>query len=202
MARSLYPAKHLTEQQKDTLRESAERWVLIKCARATNKKVFLKGGTGPDVEMEGIASKLVGSLPESEIIARDLLPDTDLNAGGVAFDQWQTQALVAATELQFVNQQIRTDQCVSVYGVFTMDANPGISRIRCLNGTSVVMTAWECQKLWAAEDSMGYADEFVGWDYNQTVSIFLMPFLTKAAGERFGFLGYIAEPKGTGPVTK
>lgn len=200
MARALRPATHLLPQQIDLVAEAAERRALILCARATKRKVYLKAGPGPDTRE--VAGQLVGSLTDSEIIARALLPDTDLNAGGVAYDQWLTAALVAATEYQFVNQQIRTDQAVVIYGVATLSANPGISRVRCLNGTSVVMTAWDTVPLWAAQDTVGVTDEFAEWDVNQTVSIWLMPFITNALGERFILLGYIAEPRGTGPITK
>lgn len=204
MARALRPAKHLTPAQIDAVMEAAERRALILCARATKRPVYLRGGAGPDVMNSAgqLTVTLARTLAESEIIARCLLPDTDLNAGAVAYDQWLTAALVAATEYQFVNQQLRTDQAAVIFGVATLDANPGISRVRALNGTSVVMAAWDTVPLWAAEDTIGYTDEFPEWDVNQTMNIQLMPFLGKAAGERFMVLGYIAEPKGTGPVTK
>ena len=200
MARALRPAKHLTQQQIDALHESAERAVLIECARRTNKKVWLKGGAGPDTTE--ISAQLVAKSSESELVARALLPDTDLNAGGVAYDQWLTAALVAATEYQFTAQQLRTDQVAAVIGVATLDANPGISRIRCLTGAAVVMSAWDATPLWAAEDTIGYADEFPLWSVQETMNIFLMPYITKAGGERFILIGYIAEPKGTGPITR
>lgn len=204
MARALRPAKHLTPAQIDAVTEGAERAVLVTLARATKRPVYLKGGAGPDI-MDSTGRLLItlaASLKDSEIIARALLPDTDLNAGGVAYDQWLTAALVAATEYQFVNQQIRVDQVAAIFGVATLDAAPGIGRVRLLNGTSVVMAAWDTTPLWAAEDTIGYTDEYALWDINQTINAQLMPFLTKAGGERFILLGYIAEPKGTGPITK
>ena len=36
----------------------------------------------------------------------------------------------------------------------------------------------------------------------ENINVWLMPHRTNAAGERFLLLGVIAEPKGTGPVTK
>ncbi len=200
MARALRPAKHLTQQQIDSVMDSAERACLIADARSTKKLVFLKGGPGFDtVDIQG---QLVGSHEQSQLIARALLPFTDLIAGGVAYDQWLTAALVAAAENQFVNRQMRTDQVVVVYGVFTTDPKPHVSRVRLLNGTSVILAAWDTVPLWAAEDSIGYTDEFALWDVNQTINIQLMPYLAAPAGEVFGLLGFIAEPKGTGPVTK
>lgn len=198
MARALRPAKHLTAAQIDAVMEGAERLALVLCARATKRPVYLKGGPGPD----SAGLNLVNTLKDSEILARALLPDTDLNAGAVAYDQWLTAALVAATEYQFINQILRTDQAAVIFGVATLDANPGIGRVRALNGTSVVMAAWDTTPLWAAEDTIGYTDEYPSWDVNQTMNIQLMPFITKAGGERFMVLGYIAEPKGTGPITK
>ena len=202
MARALRPAKHLTEGQIDQLVENAERGILIECARRTGKTIYLKSGIGPDVPPEVIPK--VKRIPEeAEILARALLPDTDLNAGGVAYDQWLTQALVAGTELNFVvAQQIRTDQVVAIFGVGTLSASPAISRVRLMTGTSVVLAAWDTTPLWAAEATIGYADEYALWSVQEIINVWLMPFLANAAGERFVLLGLIAEPKGTGPVTK
>ena len=199
MARSLYAASHLTPQAIDAVCEEAERAALIECARRTKKKVYLKNGSGPDTSE--ILSQLTAREPDSELLFRQVLPDTDLNAGAVAFDQWQTAALVAGTDYLFINQQLRTDQVCVLFGVATLDANPCISRVRCLQG-SVALAAWDATPLWAAQDTMGYADEFAMWSVQETVAVWLMPFITKAGGERFIVLGGIAEPKGSGPVTK
>jgi len=200
MARALYPATHLTPAQIQLLAESAERAVLVECSRRTNKKVFLKAGPGPDTAQ--IGGQLVGNRLESELVARAGLPDTDYNAGAVTYDQWLTAALTASVEYNFISQQLRTDQVAAVYGVATLDANPGISRVRALVGTAIVLAAWDTTPLWAAQDTMGYADEYSLFGVQETMNIWLMPFLTKAAGERFIVLSYIAEPKGTGPITK
>ena len=198
MARALRPAKHLSTAQIDAVVEAAERAVLIEVARYTKRPVFLKGGPGPDTKDVTLAT----SLETSEIIARALLPDTDLNAGAVAYDQWLTAALVASTEYQYINQQIRTDQAAAIYGGATLDASPHGGRVRLLNGTSVVFAAWDTTPLWAAEDTIGYSDEFALWPSNQTINVQLMPYAAAGAGERFMVLGVIAEPKGTGPITK
>ena len=202
MARALYPATHLTPQQIQMMAEAAERSALIECAKSTKKKVYLKAGRGADSSYAGIDGQLVGSPGEAELIYRALLPDTDLNAGGVGYDQWLTQALVAGTELQFVNAVLRTDQVVAIYGIATMSANPAIGRVRLLNGTAVVLAAWDCHAMWAAQDTVGITDEFALWPVQQNVSVWVLPFLTNAAGERFMLIGGIAEPKGSGPVTK
>jgi len=202
MARALYPATHLTPQQIQMMSEAAERCALIECAKSTKKKVYLKAGRGGDSSYAGVDGQLVGSPGESELIYRALLPDTDLNAGGVAYDQWLTQALVAGNELQFVNQVIRVDQVVVIYGIATLSALPAIGRVRLLNGTAVVLAAWDATPIWSAMDTVGYADEFAMWPSQQTVSVFVLPFLGVAGGERFILIGGIAEPKGSGPVTK
>lgn len=175
--RALYPAKHLTPSQIDSMRETAERAAIVECARRTGKS-------------------------ESELVARCGLPDTDFNAGAVAYDQWLTAALVAGTEYNFITQQLRTDQVVVVYGVATLDANPGIGRVRALSGGATVLAAWDTTPLWAAEDTIGYTDEFALFSVTETVNIWLLPFITKPGGERFIILTVVAEPKGIGPITK
>ena len=202
--RGLRPASHLSTQEIDAVVEAAERAVLIECSRRTGKTIFLKGGMGSDVPQALIAGgKVVGRSGEAELVARVLLPDTDLNAGAVAYDQWLTAALVAATEYQYVGPalQLRTDQVAAIYGVGTLDAAPHVGRVRLLTGTSVVMAAWDTTPIWAAQDTLGYADEFAMWSVQENINVWLMPYAA-SAGERFILLGVIAEPKGTGPITK
>ncbi len=201
MARALYPAAEpfVSSDHVDRVREAAERAALIECARRTKKKVFLKAGPGPDTAE--INAQLVNDPDVGEVIARALLPDTDLNAGGVAYDQWLTAALVAGTESPFVAQALLESEVVVIYGIATLDANPGISRVRCLRDATTVLALWDSTNIWAAGQPMGISDEFPMWRGSETVNIFLMPFLTKAGGERFVLLGFQAEPKGAN-ITK
>jgi hypothetical protein len=201
--RALRPASHLSTAQIDAVIEAAERAVLVECCRRTNKTVYLKAGFGADLPKDFDQAKLKSSHAEAELMARALLADTDLNAGAVGYDQWQSQALVAGTELNFVvGQQLRSDQVVAIYGVATLSSLPAIGRVRLLTGAAVVMAAWDTTPLWAAQDTVGYADEYALWSIQETINVWLMPYITVAGGERFMLLGVIAEPKGTGPVTK
>lgn len=198
MARALVPAAEpfVTAEHCDSVREAAERAALIECARRTKKKVYLKAGPGTDTAQAGINTQLVRDRALSEIIARQLLPDTDLNAGGVAYDQWLTAALVAATEYQYVAQLLTESEAVTLYGVATMDANPGISRIRLVRDAATILAQWDATPIWAAGQPIGITDEFALFKGQETINIFLMPFITKAGGERFILLGFQAEPKG------
>lgn len=177
MARALRPATHLSQAQIDAVVMRAEADVRDELVRRAG-------------------------LRADQVVVRALLPDQDLNAGGVTYDQWLTAALVAGTEYQFTAQALPDNRACVIYGVGTLDANPGIGRVRALSGTATVMAAWDTHPLWMAMDTMGIADEFPIWGPTDTVAIWLLPFLTKAGGERFVLLGLLAEPKGVGVLTK
>ena len=198
MARALRPAAEpfVSPIQVDQVMEAAERGALVECARRTKKKVYLKAGPGEDTARAGIDPQLVGQPELSEVIARQLLPDTDLNAGGVVYDQWLTAALVAATEYQYVAQLLTESEVVTIYGVATLDANPGISRVRLVRDAATILAQWDATPVWAAGQPMGISDEYALFKGTETINIFLMPFITKAGGERFILLGFQAEPKG------
>lgn len=201
MARAMRAATHLTPMQIDMVIENAERAALIELCRSSKKTIFLKGGPGGDTG--GLdQSKLVGSPVLAECIARAVLPFTDLLVGApVAYNQWLTAALVAGALQNYCARLLTATQVVTIYGVATLSGNPAIGYARCLSG-SVVMAAWDLTNLWAAQDTMGFADEAPLWSTTETVTFEITPFLNVAGGEVFVLMGIIAEPKGTGPVTK
>ncbi len=139
--------------------------------------------------------KVVGT-PEEAIIHM-IYPDADLNAGAVAYEQWLTAALVAATAYTFVNLTLAVHKCLAIYGCWENDANPTITEVRLAKGPGGRNTlgTFNVQRLRTKlEGPEGYFSTISLWDRAETIFVSLMPNITNAAGVEFGLFGYVGEP--------
>ena len=199
MARALYPSTHISQEQRDLVREAAERAALIEVAKRTGSSVYLRTGRGPDTApgAADIDSRIVALPEQSEIIARAVLANTDLNLAIVgAFDIWQTGALVANTELQYINHQLDEDESVSLFGASLEDANPSSVRLALWQATSLNLALWDLTPLYSTQEPVGYADEYVIWKGRDTVRILTLPRTTKVApGDLLCLHGFMAQPR-------
>jgi len=151
------------------------------------------------IELEDILAKLsinAGIVTSREsLVIRDVLPAGDLGLGN---NWWLSAALVANTEMTFINVALGNRRHLAFYGVSTEAAAPAISmayfRIGA-TGSSTFLLA-NLEGLYAEQEPVGYFSEPVIYVPNETVFIRLLPRVTNAAGERIKLHALLAEPKG------
>lgn len=133
------------------------------------------------------------------LTVRSLRPDSDLNFGAVASEQWISPALVAATEVDLVdNTTLDVRSVLVIYGFWADSANPSAAELRFRQGTdgTVPLATVNVQHLRANLTNKGILSELIAYDPQDIINIAVLPSITDAAGQVMGFLGYLAEPKG------
>lgn len=136
------------------------------------------------------------TAPEQAVVHM-IYPDDDLNAGAVAYNQWLTQALVAAAELAWINIAVAQNQVISIYGFFENTPTPAVVQIRLAKGPAGrnTLATYNIQRLRTKlEGPEGYFSKVDVYDRTEVCWVGLLPNLAAAAGEEFGLLGYTVEP--------
>ena len=169
--RKLIPISQLTPAQVDQVRVAAETRLLAEAAR--------KGYSRED------------------LVVADLLPYTDLAiAGGGNFDYWQTTALVADTEEDYVSHKLDDDEWVAVYGIAMNDADPSVRKVECLVGSAIIMVDWQLEEIFCDMVPIGVSEEYALWLAGDTVTVKILPQTTKAVGDHLVLIGLMCQPKG------
>lgn len=169
--RKLIPISQLTPAQVDQLRMSVEARLLAEAA---------KKGYAP-----------------TDVVVLDILPNADLGVtGGGAFDYWQTAALVANTSSPYVSHKLDDDEWVAIYGIAINDANPSTRKVKCSVGTAIVLVDWQLEEIFCDLIPIGMSEEYALWLAGDTVTVDLLPQVTKAAGDHIVLVGLICMPKG------
>lgn len=134
----------------------------------------------------------------SDLVIADLLPNADLAlaALGGAFDYWVTAALTANTSSAYISHKLDDDEWVAIYGIAINDANPSTRKVKCSVGTAIVLVDWQLEELFCDTVPIGVSEEYALWLAGDTVTVDLLPQVTKAAGDHIVLIGLICFPKG------
>lgn len=169
--RKLVPISQLTPDMVDHLRMTVEARLLAEAA----KKGFAR----------------------EDVVIADLLPYTDLGVnGGGNFDYWQTAALTANTSSPYVSHALDDNEWVAIYGVAINDANPSTRKVKCSVGSAIVLVDWQLEEIFCDDKPIGVSEEYALWVAGDTVTVDLLPQVTKAAGDHIVLIGLICQPKG------
>ena len=169
--RKLIPISQLTPDMVDGLRMAVRNRLLAEAAK------------------KGFAAE--------DMVIADILPYTDLGVnGGGNFDYWQTAALTADTESTYVSHKLDDDEFVAIYGVAINDANPSTRKVECAVGTAVILADWQLEEIFCDDKPIGVTEEFALWLAGDTVTVLLLPQVTKAAGDHIVLIGLMCQPKG------
>lgn len=126
-------------------------------------------------------------------------PDADLNWGAVTYEQWLTAALTAGTLNTVVNDTTQdVKKAMAIYGGFVDEPNPAPSEIRFRQnaGGTLPLLFINVTHVRGNLVNKWIMSELVAYDPQDVINIDFMPSVTDAAGQVFGLLGYVAEPKG------
>ncbi len=170
--RKLIPISQLTPEMVDGLRSVVKSRLLAEAAK--------KGYAADD------------------LVVADLLPNADLGiaALGGAFDYWYTAALTADTSSPYVSHKLDDDEWVAIYGIAINDANPSTRKVKCSVGTAIVLVDWQLEEIMCDMIPIGVSEEYALWLAGDTVTVDLLPQVTKAAGDHIVLVGLICQPKG------
>jgi len=170
--RKLIPISQLTPAQIDQVRMAAEARLLAEAA---------KKGFAP-----------------TDMVVADILPNADLGlaALGGAFDYWLTAALVANTSSPYISHKLDDDEWVAIYGIAINDATPSTRKVQCQVGTAITLVDWQLEEVFCDMVPIGISEEYALWLAGDTVTVNLLPQVTKAAGDHIVLVGLICMPKG------
>lgn len=169
--RKLVPISQLTPEQVDQLRTAVQVDLLA------------------EAEKKGFARE--------DMVVADILPYADLGVnGGGNYDYWQTAALTADTELDYVSHKLDNDEFVAIYGVAINDSDPSTRKVECLVGTAIILADWQLEEIFCDTIPIGVSEEYPKWLAGDTVTVKLLPQTTKAAGDHIALVGLMCQPKG------
>lgn len=140
----------------------------------------------------------------SDLQVRDTLPGTDLsiNNGGSSpayLEKWIIpSALVAGTEVNYVNLSLPNNKAVAFYAVGSPMASPSITRIRFLQNTAAVTGVFQTELMNLMEQPFAYLNTFQLFIPQQQATIAVLPWQAQNANtEQLTFAARTIEPVGT-----
>lgn len=144
--------------------------------------------------------RIINQDINSNGLARQIRPDSDLNFGGVTYNQWITGATTAGALITLVNStQVSNRQLVVIYGISHNEPIPGLGEFQFSRGTAggggmmaIVDVAPYLNRL----ENEFYLSRAILWDPQDIIFIQAMPYITNALGERWVLHGYTIEAIG------
>jgi len=135
----------------------------------------------------------------NQVAVRDIRANDDLTiANGADTNEFITPALVAATNLTYVNALLAANRYLAIYAVAIDSTLPApITMLFQVGPGGTTTRAYvDLQKLYVHDEFVGYLDDPVVYQPSDQMFIAMEIGRTDAAGQRVVLIGYVAEPMG------
>lgn len=135
----------------------------------------------------------------SQVAMRDIRANDDLTiANGADTNEFLTAAMVAGTNLTYVNALLAANRYLAIFAVAVDSTLPApITMLFQVGPGGTTTRAYvDLQKLYVHEQFLGYLDDPVVYQPSDPMFIAMEIGRTDAAGQRVILIGYVAEPMG------